>query len=58
MLEGRPPAIVGLNNSAMLIDGTFSKLLGGYLQDNTLAAIVNPETKVTDLEEIIKGVPK
>jgi hypothetical protein len=58
MLEGRPPAIVGLNNSAMLIDGTFSKLLGGYLQDNTLAAIVNPDTKVTDLEEIIKGVPK
>ena len=58
MLEGRPPVIVGLNNSAMLIDGTFSKLLGGYLQDNTLAAIVNPDTKVTDLEEIIKGVPK
>lgn len=58
MLEGRPPVIVGLNNSAMLIDGTIPKLLGGYLQDNTLAAIVNPDTKVTDLEEIIKGVPK
>lgn len=58
MLEGRPPAIVGLNNSAMLIDGTFSKLLGGYLQDNTLAAIINPDTRVTDQEEIIKGVPK
>lgn len=57
MVEGRPPVIVGLNNSSMLIDGTFSKLLGGYLQDNTLAAIVNPDTKVTDLEEIIKGVP-
>lgn len=57
MLEGRPPVIVGLNNSSMLIDGTFSKVLGGYLQDNTLAAIVNPDTKITDLEKIIKGVP-
>lgn len=58
MLEGRPPVIVGLNNSAMLIDGTFSKLTGGFLQDNTLAAIVNPDTKVTDMEKIIKGVPE
>lgn len=57
MLEGRPPVIVGLNNSAMLIDGTFPKLMGGYLQDNTIAAIVNPDTKVTDLEKVIKGVP-
>lgn len=58
MLEGRPPVIVGLNNSAMLIDGTFSKLTGGYLQDNTLAAIVNPDKKVTDMEKVIKGVPE
>lgn len=57
MLEGKDPVIVGLNNSSMLIDGTIPKLLGGYLQDNILAAIVNPDTKVTDLEEIIKGVP-
>ena len=57
MLEGIPPMIVGLNNSAMLIDGTFPKLMGGYLQDNTIAAIINPDTKVTDLEKVIKGVP-
>lgn len=57
MLEGRGPVIVGLNNSSMLIDGTFSKLLGGYLTDNTVSAIVKPDTKVTDLEKIIKGVP-
>lgn len=57
MLEGRPPVIVGLNNGAMLIDGTFSKLTGGFLQDNTVAAIVNPDTKVTDLEMVVKGVP-
>ena len=57
MLEGRPAVIVGLNNSAMLIDGTIPKLTGGFLQDNTVAAIVNPDTKVTDLEKILKGVP-
>lgn len=57
MLEGRPPKIVGLNNGAMLIDGTFSKITGGHLQDNTVAAIVNPDTKVTDLEMVVKGVP-
>jgi len=58
MLEGRPPVIVGLNNGAMLIDGTFSKITGGFLQDNTVSAIINPDTKVTDLEEVIKGVPR
>jgi len=58
MLEGREPAIVGLNNSALLVDGTFSKLTGGWLQDNTLAAIVNPDQKVTDMEKVIKGVPE
>lgn len=57
MLDGRDPVIVGLNNGSMLIDGTFSKLLGGYLTDNTVSAIVNPDKKVTDLEKIIKGVP-
>jgi hypothetical protein len=57
MLEGRPPVVVGLNNSGLLIDGTFPKLGGGYMKDNTLAAIVNPDTKVTDLEKVIKGVP-
>lgn len=57
MDEGKEPYITGLSNSAMLVDGTFSKVMGGYLQDNTVAAIVNPDTKVTDLENLIKGVP-
>lgn len=58
MKEGRPPLIMGLNNGPMLIDGTFSKITGGYLRDNTLSAIVNPDTKVTDYERIMRGVPK
>lgn len=57
MLDGRPPVIVGLNNSSMLIDGTFSKLLGGYLADNMLSAIINQDDKVTDLDKMIKGMP-
>lgn len=55
--EGRPPLIVGLNNGSMLIDGTFAKISSGYLQDNTIAAIVNPDTKVTDYERIMRGIP-
>lgn len=55
--EGRPPLIVGLNNGSMLIDGTFAKISSGYLQDNTLAAMVNPDTKVTDYEMIMRGIP-
>lgn len=57
MEEGRPPLIMGLNNGAMLIDGTFSKITGGYLRDNTLAAMVHPDTKVTDNERIMRGIP-
>lgn len=57
MQEGRPPMIAGLNNGSMLIDGTFAKISSGYLQDNTLAAMVNPDTKVTDYEKIMRGIP-
>ena len=58
MLDGRPPHIVGLNNASMLVDGTFPRLMGGYLNDNILSAIINPDDKVTDLEQIMKGVPE
>lgn len=57
MEKGVPPEIVGLNNGSMLIDGTFSKITSGYLQDNTVATIINPDTRVTDLEAVIRGIP-
>lgn len=57
MRKGLPPLIMGLNNGPMLIDGTFAKITGGYLRDNTLAAMVTPDTKVTDNERIIRGIP-
>lgn len=57
MLEGKEPIIVGLNNSPLLADGMFAKLMGGYMRDNTVAAIVNQDTKVTVQEKIMKGDP-
>lgn len=55
--KGRPPLVVGLNNGSMLIDGTFNRLMGGYLADNIIAAILNPDTKVTESEKVMKGSP-
>lgn len=53
--QNKPPVIVGLNNGSMLIDGTFNHLMGGYLTDNINEAILNPDTRVTEAEKIMKG---
>lgn len=55
MKEGRPPVIVGLNNVSMLVESTMSKHMGGYLNQSTIAAIVNPTDRVTITEKVIKG---
>ncbi|UYE93577.1 virion structural protein [Shewanella phage FishSpeaker] len=55
MLEGRPPVIVGLNNVSMLVESTMAKSMGGYLNQSTIAAIVNPSDRVTITEKVIKG---
>lgn len=55
--KGIPPAIVGLNNHSMLITGTFNRLNGGYLADNTISAILNQETKLTDIDMVMRGIP-
>lgn len=55
---GKPPYLVGLNNGSMLIDGTFNRLMGGYLSDNIIAGILNPDTRVTDSEKVMKGSPE
>lgn len=57
MREGKMPYVVGLSNGSMLIDGTFNRLMGGYLADNIVASILNPDTKVTDSEKVMKGSP-
>lgn len=56
MLDGRPPVIVGLNNISMIVESTLAKTMGGYLNQSTIAAIVNPTDRVTITEKVIKGV--
>lgn len=57
MAKGFKPHVIGLNNGSMLIDGTFNHLMGGYLQDNIIEAILNPDTRVTDAEKVMRGTP-
>jgi len=57
MKEGREPVIVGLNNPSMLINDSFSKIMGGYLADNLLSAIIKPADKVSNLDRLIRGIP-
>lgn len=55
MQEGKPPVIVGLNNISMIVESTLSKTMGGYLNQSTIAAIVNPTERVTVTEKVVKG---
>lgn len=55
--EGRPPVIVGMNNPSMLIDDSFSKLMGGYLADNLLSAMLKPSDKITTQDRMMRGMP-
>lgn len=57
MKEGRDPVIVGLNNPSMLITDSFSRYIGGYLNDNLLSSIIKPSDKVTGLDKMIRGIP-
>ena len=51
------PRIIGINNPGQLLNSTFSRLSSGYMADNIISGILNPDTKVTDLEEVIRGLP-
>lgn len=51
------PKVIGINNPGQLLNSTFSRLSSGYMSDNIISGILNPDTKVTDLEEIIRGLP-
>lgn len=55
MDEGNPPRIVGLNNPSMVVEGAIARSMGGYLNDTTIATIVNPNTKSSKIEKIVKG---
>lgn len=51
------PRIIGINNPGQLLNSTFSRLSSGYMSDNIISGILNPDKKVTDLEEVIRGLP-
>ncbi|AEV89719.1 putative virion structural protein [Pseudomonas phage OBP] len=51
------PKIIGINNPGQLLNSTFSRLASGYMSDNIISGILNPDTKVTNLEEVIRGLP-
>lgn len=51
------PRVIGINNPGQLLNSTFSRLASGYMNDNINAGLLNPDTKVTQLEEVIRGLP-
>lgn len=51
------PKVIGINNPGQLLNSTFSRLSSGYMSDNIIGGILNPDKKVTDLEEVIRGLP-
>lgn len=51
------PLVIGMNNPGQLLTGTFARFSGGYLSDNTIAALQEGPTEITVLEEILKGLP-
>lgn len=53
----KKPRIIGINNPGQLLNSTFNRLSSGFMGDNITAGILNPDTKVTDLEEVIRGLP-
>lgn len=51
------PKVIGINNPSYLLTGVFNKFNSGYLRDNILSGIRNPDSKVTDFEKIYRGIP-
>jgi hypothetical protein len=54
---GSKPKIIGINNPGQLLNATFNRLTSGYMSDNIIAGILNPDDKVTVLEEVMRGLP-
>ncbi|WNV45948.1 hypothetical protein [Aeromonas phage AerS_266] len=51
------PRIIGINNPGQLLNSTFARLTSGYMSDNIIAGLLNPDKKVTVLEEVMRGLP-
>lgn len=55
--KNKMPKIIGINNPGQLLSGVFARLTGGYLSDNIIAGAMEENSKVTTLEEVLKGIP-
>lgn len=51
------PLVIGMNNPSQLLTGTFARYSGGYLSDNVIAGLLEGQSDVSQLEEILKGIP-
>ena len=52
------PKIIGVNNPGQLLTDVFSRFSGGYINENTTAAIMDETIReATDVEKILKGIP-
>lgn len=51
------PLVIGMNNPSQLLTGTFARYSGGYLSDNVIAGLLEGQSEVSQLEEILKGIP-
>lgn len=55
--EGLTPLITGCNNRSLLVEGTLFKLMSGELNKNIVSSMLDQDTRVTELERIVKGNP-
>lgn len=52
------PEIIGVNNPGQLLTDVFSRFSGGYMSENTTAALLDDTIReATDVEKILKGIP-
>lgn len=51
------PLVIGVNNPGQLLTGVFARYSGGYITENTTAALLEDDTPMSDVEKIFKGIP-
>lgn len=50
------PLIIGVNNPGQLLTGVFARYSGGYIGENTSAALLEDDSPMSDVEKVFKGI--
>lgn len=50
------PEVIGVNNPGQLLTGVFSRFSGGYIGENTSAALLEGDTQISEIEKVYKGI--